>query len=116
MPRPKTPAVDDSARRDTIGLHSFVKYDPMAPRPTTPITVGKYVVARRPLLDSIYTLYMLMDGGDVVASWISHPSEGDCATAMSRRRNAAAAKRAADEVIAKAKKRKARVRRGTVAA
>ncbi|ALP62378.1 hypothetical protein [Paraburkholderia caribensis] len=116
MKRSNQLAPIEPPRRDTIGLRTSFHYDPMAPRPTTPIMVGKYVVARRPLLDSIYTLYMLMDGGDVVASWISHPSEGDCATAMSRRRNAAAAKRAADEVIANAQGRKAKVRRAKVAA
>lgn len=103
-------------RRDTIGLRTSFHYDPMAPRPTTPIMVGKYVVARRPLLDSIYTLYMLMDGSDVVASWISYPSEGDCAAAMQRRRTTADAWRIADEAIAKAKKRKPRDRRAKVAA
>jgi hypothetical protein len=109
---PKNIFNQESTRKDTIGLRTAFHYDPMAPRPTTPIMVGKYVVARRPLLGSIYTLFSLMDGSHVVASWISHPSEDDCASAM-RRLNA---KRIADAAITNAKISKAKPRRAKEAA
>ena len=109
MPRPRKtlpPPAYESTRRETISLRSVVKYDPMAPRPTTPILVGQYVVARRPLQGSVHTLYMILDGAEVVRTSISIPSEGDCADAITahRRRQAASI---TDVVIAKAKKRRA---------
>lgn len=107
MPREKLrPQVEQNMRRrDTIGLRTIVKYDPMARRPTTPVMVGKHVVARRPLPDSVHTEYLILDGAEIVAKQISYPSEDDCATAVSRNRKAkAAASAAAKEVIAKTKK------------
>ncbi|MFM0660111.1 beta-hexosaminidase [Paraburkholderia sediminicola] len=89
------------ARRDTIGLRTIVKYDPMAPRPTTPILVGRYVVARKPIPDSVHTLYMIMDGRDVVRTQISYPSEADCESAV---RAAANARTATARALAKAKR------------
>jgi hypothetical protein len=78
----------------------------MAPRVTTPILVGKFVVARRPLLGSIYTEYLIMDGPVVVRTLISHPGEDDCATAISAYRRTTTAKMAGD-TITKAKKTRA---------
>ncbi|MEX3951998.1 beta-hexosaminidase [Paraburkholderia sp. EG287B] len=92
----------ESQRRDTIGLRTIVKYDPMAPRPTTPIVVDQYVVARRPLSDSIYTLYMILDGATIVGTQISYPSEDDCAAAVRRHRQHQAASMT-DIAVAKAK-------------
>ncbi len=111
------PAIEPSlTRRDTIGLRSIVKYDPMAPRPTTPVMVGEYVVARRPHPDGVYTLYMILDGTDVVQTQISYPSEGDCADAVHRHRERQAASMAAT-VAAQAKaKRRTRAAREEVAA
>lgn len=111
------PAIEPNlTRRDTIGLRSIVKYDPMAPRPTTPVMVGKYVVARRPLPDGVYTLYMILDGTDVVQMQISYPSEGDCADAVRRHRQSQAASMAV-AVVAKARtKRRAGAAREEVAA
>ncbi|WP_321891742.1 beta-hexosaminidase [Paraburkholderia tropica] len=108
MPRIKQTAAPESqqSRRDTLGLRSVVFYDPRAPRPTTPVMVGQYVVARRPLLDSIYTLYMILDGKTVVRTQISYPSEEDCASAVVRHRAAQAASMA-ETTITKAKKRRA---------
>ncbi|MEX3915996.1 beta-hexosaminidase [Paraburkholderia sp. BR10872] len=106
---------DPDTRRDTIGLRTIVKYDPMAPRPTTPIMIGDYVVARRPLLDSIYTLYMILDGKTVVSTQISYPSEGDCASAVLAHRRKQAASMA-ESTVAKAKKRHAKPAREEVAA
>ncbi|QBQ98188.1 beta-hexosaminidase [Paraburkholderia pallida] len=108
MPRIKlnAPPENQQQRRDTIGLRSVVKYDPMAPRPTTPVMVGQYVVARRPLSDSIYTLYMILDGATIVRTQISYPSEDDCASAVQRHRTAQAASMA-EKTIAKAKTRRA---------
>ncbi|WP_341868591.1 beta-hexosaminidase [Paraburkholderia lacunae] len=77
----------------------------MAPRATTPIMVGKYVVARRPLADSVHTLYMILDGSTVVSTSISYPNEDDCASAVSMHRRKAAESLAA-KTIGKAKKRK----------
>lgn len=94
----------EPTRRDTIGLRTRVKYDPMAPRATTPIMVGKYVVARRPLHGSVHTLYMIMDGTTVVGTSISVPDEADCSAALARHRRTRAAS-LADTTIAKAKRK-----------
>ncbi|NIF81590.1 beta-hexosaminidase [Paraburkholderia sp. Cy-641] len=107
MPRAKVtlPPDVDPRRRDTIGLHTTVKYDPMAPRPTTPIMVGKYVVARRPLQGSVHTLYMIMDGNTIVGTSISAPDEGDCAAAIARHHRAREAAGLTTRTIAKAKRK-----------
>ncbi|MFL9960443.1 beta-hexosaminidase [Paraburkholderia sediminicola] len=97
----------EPTRRDTIGLRTYVKYDPMAPRATTPVMVGKYVVARRPLAGSVHTLYMILDGSDVVGTSISYPNEDDCATAV-KRNHRKQAESLAERTIAKAKTRKPR--------
>lgn len=104
MQRPKLKAPQEPTRRDTIGLHTHVKYDPMAPRATTPVMVGKYVVARRPLAGSVHTLYMILDGTDVVGTSISHPNEEDCAAAVAKHRRKQAAS-LTDKTIAKAKRK-----------
>lgn len=105
MQRPKFLAPPEPTRRDTIGLRSVVTYDPMAPRPTTPVMVGQYVVARRPLADSVHTLHMILDGAQVVGTSISYPNEGDCAAAVNKHRRRLAASMAGD-TIEKAKQRK----------
>ncbi len=110
MQRPKFKAPQEPTRRDTIGLHTYVKYDPMAPRATTPVMVGKFVVARRPLHGSVHTLYMIMDGSTVVGTSISYPGEGDCASAIQKHQRRAAAS-LAEKAIAAAKKRKPRAMR-----
>jgi len=97
----------EPARRDTISLRTRIKYNPMVLRPTTPILVGKTVVARRPLQGSVHTLYMILDGATVVGTSISVPNEHDCAAAINKHRRESAAS-LADKVIAKAKKRKPR--------
>lgn len=106
----------DGHRRDTIGLRSIVKYDRMAPRPTTPITVGEFVVARRPLPDSIYTLYMILDGATIVATQISYPSEGDCANAAQRHRQRQAESMTTAAVAKAIAKRKSAATREEVSA
>ncbi|CAN0622201.1 protein of unknown function [Burkholderia multivorans] len=75
-------------RRASLGPRTIVKYDPKAHRPSTPIMVGEFVVARRPIRESICTQYTLMDGCKAVASWASYPSEHDCASAMQRHKAA----------------------------
>lgn len=100
----------EPTRRDTIGLRTYVKYDPMAPRATTPVMVGKYVVARRPLQGSVHTLYMVMDGNAIVGASISYPSEDDCAAAVKRIR-LKQAESLAVRTITKAKDRKPRAMR-----
>jgi hypothetical protein len=97
----------ETVRRDTLSLRTIVRYDPAAPRPTTPILVGKHVVARKPLADSVHTLYMILDGATVVGTSISAPDEHDCASAISRHRRASAAL-LAKKAIANAKQRKPR--------
>ena len=107
MPRIKarTLPLVDVERRDTLSLRSVARYDRNAKRPTTPILVGKYVVGRRPLADSLHTLYMILDGAEIAGTQISIPSEGDCATAIKRLRDAKrAAGTAASSAIDKAKK------------
>ena len=101
MKRPAPTPEKEIVRRDTISLRTIVKYDPAAPRPTTPILVDKYVVVRRPIVDSIHTLYMIMDGRDVVRTQISWPSEADCESAI---RASANARTAAARALAKAKR------------
>jgi hypothetical protein len=96
----------ETIRHDTISLRSRVTYDPRAPRPSTPIMIGKHVVMRSPLLGSLHTLYRVMDGRDIVLTSISIPSEHDCDCALAAhaaRRSAAEA--TSDAAIAKAKKR-----------
>ncbi|AXF22307.1 beta-hexosaminidase [Burkholderia pyrrocinia] len=107
MPRFKVKPLPlvDLERRDTLSLRTIVHYDPNARRPSTPILVGKYVVGRRPLPDSVHTLYMILDGAEIAHSQISIPSEGDCASAIKRLRDAKrAAGLAASKAINKAKK------------
>ncbi|CAN0626448.1 Beta-hexosaminidase [Burkholderia multivorans] len=120
MPRIKAHArpLFDVERRDTLSLRTVVRYDPNAPRPSTPILVGKYVVHRRPLPDSLYTLFMIVDGNEIAGTQISIPSEADCAGAVKRLRDAKkAASAVAAEAIAKAKKpRKARAQQAREAA
>ncbi|WP_175766009.1 beta-hexosaminidase [Burkholderia ambifaria] len=107
MPRIKVKAepLFDVDRRDTLSLRTIVRYDRNARRPSTPILIGKYVVGRRPLVDSVHTEYLILDGNEIAAKQISIPSEGDCETAIKRLRDA---KRALDtattDVIARAKK------------
>ena len=111
MPRIKarTLPVVDVERRDTLSLRSVVRYDRNAKRPTTPILVGKYVVGRRPLADSLYTLYMILDGAEIAGTQISMPSESDCSSAIKRLRDSKRAVGMAANAIDKAKKaRKAR--------
>lgn len=91
-------------RGDTLSLHTFVKYDPMAVRPSTPIMVGGHVVMRRPLPNSVHTLYMIMDGVTVVRTQISYPDALDCTAAIAAHRRSRAAKAAAGDVIKKAKR------------
>ncbi|HDR9100905.1 TPA: beta-hexosaminidase [Burkholderia vietnamiensis] len=107
MPRIKarTLPVVDVERRDTLSLRSVTRYDRNAKRPTTPILIGKYVVGRRPLADSVHTLYMILDGAEIAGTQISIPSEGDCASAIKRLRDAKrAAGIEASKAIKKAKK------------
>ncbi|MBN3823850.1 beta-hexosaminidase [Burkholderia contaminans] len=107
MPRIKarTLPLVDVERRDTLSLRTIVRYDPNARRPSTPILVGKYVVGRRPLADSVHTEYLILDGTEIAGKQISIPDEGNCADAIKRLR---AAKRAAgieaSKAIDKAKK------------
>ncbi|KVF73404.1 hypothetical protein [Burkholderia vietnamiensis] len=107
MPRTKarTLPVVDVERRDTLSLRTITRYDRNARRPSTPILVGKYVVGRRPLADSVHTEYLILDGIEVAHKQISIPSEGDCATAIKRLRDAKrAAGMAASNALDKAKK------------
>jgi hypothetical protein len=104
MPRVKLNAPQEPTRRDTIGLRSTFHYDPMGPRATTPVMVGKCVVARRPLAGSVHTLYMILDGADVVGTSISYPNEDDCAAAINKNRRKQAAS-LADKTIANAKRK-----------
>jgi hypothetical protein len=101
MPRINELPHRDVQRTDTLGLCTFVKYDPMAPRAKTPVMVGRYVVHRKPLHGSGHTLYMIMDGADIARTQISYPSEGDCASALSARQNA---RRVTGGAIGKAKR------------
>ncbi|MGU7780433.1 beta-hexosaminidase [Burkholderia sp. PU8-34] len=108
MPRIKVIAepLFDVERRDTLSLRSVVRYDRNAKRPTTPVLIGKFVVGRRPLGDSLHTLYMILDGAEIAGTQISIPSESDCASAIKRLREAKrAAGMAASDAINKAKRR-----------
>lgn len=107
MQRPRLNAPQEPTRRETIGLRSIIHYDPMAQRATTPVMVGKYVVARRPLAGSVHTLYMILGGTQVVGTAISYPTEDDCASAVKRNRRKQA-ESLTERAIAKAKKRKPR--------
>lgn len=104
MPRANFNTPTEPTRRDTIGLRSTFHYDPMAPRATTPLMVGKHVVARRPLHGSVHTLYMILDGSAVVGTSISVPNEYDCDAAVNKHRRKQAAN-LADKTIAKAKRK-----------
>ncbi|RKT99803.1 beta-hexosaminidase [Burkholderia sp. Nafp2/4-1b] len=105
MSRTTSLLVDDVARRDTLSLRTVARYDRNVRRPTTPILVGKYIVNRRPLADSVHTLYMILDGAEIAGTQISIPDEWDCANAIKRLRDAKrAAATAASNAINKAKK------------
>ncbi|WP_431206837.1 beta-hexosaminidase [Burkholderia cepacia] len=107
MPRIKarTLPLVDVERRDTLSLRTITRYDRNARRPSTPILVGKYVVGRRPLADSVHTEYLILDGTEIAHKQISIPSESDCATVIKRLRDAKrAAATAASRAIDKAKK------------
>lgn len=98
MPRQIKRFEPDAPRGDTLSLRTVVRYDRDARRPSTPILIGKTVVMRRPIPDSIHTEHLIMDGNDVVRTQISIPSEGDCESAI----NAARRRRQAAEQTAKA--------------
>ncbi|MBA9902336.1 beta-hexosaminidase [Burkholderia cepacia] len=107
MPRIKARALPlvDVERRDTLSLRTITRYDRNERRPSTPILVGKYIVGRRPLADSVHTEYLILCGTEIAHKQISIPSEGDCATAIKRLRDAKrAAGMAASNAIDKAKK------------
>lgn len=107
MPRINELPYREVERGDTLSLHTRVPYDPTAPRPTTPIMVGKHVVARRPVPNTMYTLYMILDGSAVCRSQISYPSVEECDAAVTRHRAAIAREAAGNDVkrvIAKARK------------
>lgn len=107
MPRTnaRTLPLVDVERRDTLSLRTITRYDRNARRPATPILVGKHVVGRRPLADSVHTEYLILDGGEIAGKQISIPSEGDCADAIKRLRDAKrAAGMAASNAIKKTKK------------
>ncbi|AIO23500.1 hypothetical protein [Burkholderia cepacia] len=106
MPRIKgqTLPLVDVERRDTLSLRTITRYDRNARRPSTPILIGKYVVGRRPLADSVHTEYLILDGTEIAGKQISIPSEGDCADAIKRLRDAKrAAGVAASNAIEKSK-------------
>jgi hypothetical protein len=108
MPRIKvrTLPLVDVERRDTLTLRTVACYDRNVQRPSTPILVGKYVVGRRPLADSLHTLYMILDGAEIAGTQISIPDEGNCADAIKRLRDAKrAAGIEASRAIDKAKTR-----------
>lgn len=101
----RTLPIVDVERRDTLSLRTIVRYDPNARRPSTPILVGKYVVGRRPLADSVHTEYLILDGTEIARKQISIPDEGTCADAIKRLRDAKrAAAIEASKAIDKAKK------------
>ncbi|KVF06131.1 beta-hexosaminidase [Burkholderia vietnamiensis] len=101
MPRIKVKAepLFDVERRDTLSLRTITRYDRNARRPSTPLLIGKYVVGRRPLPDSVHTEYLILDGTEIAHRQISIPDEGNCADAIKRLRDA---KRAADVEVSKA--------------
>ncbi|KWC93981.1 beta-hexosaminidase [Burkholderia cepacia] len=108
MPRIKVKAepLFDVERRDTLSLRTFTRYDQNARRPSTPILIGKYVVGRRPLPDSVHTEYLILDGTEIARRQISIPDEGNCADAIKRLRDAKrVANVEASKAIDKAKKR-----------
>ncbi|VVD76679.1 hypothetical protein PEP31012_00879 [Pandoraea eparura] len=77
---------DRDHRAGTISLMSTISYDPMAPRPTSPLLIGKYVVHRKPLARTPMMVYMIMLGNVVVGTQISIPSIADCDAASKRER------------------------------
>ncbi|RQM56877.1 MULTISPECIES: beta-hexosaminidase [Burkholderia] len=96
----------DVERRDTLSLRTITRYDRNARRPSTPILIGKYVVGRRPLPDSVHTEYLILDGTEIARRQISIPDEGTCADAIKRLRDTKrAAGVVASKAIDKAKKR-----------
>ncbi|WP_186169813.1 beta-hexosaminidase [Burkholderia gladioli] len=104
MPRIAKP-FEHAPRNDTLSVRTRVHHDRDARRPTTPILIGTTVVMRRPLPNSIYTEYLIMDGNQVARTQISMPSIDDCKTALSAsKRERDAAKSTADGAIAKAKR------------
>ncbi|MGG5542988.1 beta-hexosaminidase [Burkholderia vietnamiensis] len=108
MPRinARTFPLADVERRDTLSLRTIKRYDRNERRPSTPILIGKYVVGRRPLADSVHTEYLILDGTEIAAKQISIPDEGNCADAIKRLRDAKrAAAVEASSAIDKAKKR-----------
>lgn len=108
MPRinARTFPLVDVERRDTLSLRTITRYDRNARRPSTPILVGKYIVGRRPLADSVHTEYLILDGTEIAHKQISIPSEGDCAIAIKCLRDAKrAAGVEASKAIDKAKQR-----------
>ncbi|KGD34764.1 hypothetical protein [Burkholderia pseudomallei] len=114
MPRPIKRFETDAPRGNTLSLRTIVRYDRDARRPSTPILVGQTVVMRRPIADSIYTEYLIMDGLDVIRTQISIPCEADCESAINAfRRQRKAAEQAAQNAIATAAQQaKRRSKRG----
>lgn len=79
-----------------MNLISVVEIDPMAPRATTPVLVGKCAVNRKPMPGTPHTLYQICYGGAIVRTQLSYPSQGDCDAAVTaaRARLQAASKKA----------------------
>ncbi|RQR37833.1 beta-hexosaminidase [Burkholderia sp. Bp9142] len=100
MPRQIKRFEPDAPRGDTLGLRTIVRYNRETRRPSTPILIGQTVVMRRPIQDSIYTEYLIMDGDQVVRTQITYPSDGDCESAINAaRRHRKAAEHAATTAI-----------------
>jgi hypothetical protein len=100
---------NEPVRHETIGLRTIVKYDPMAPRSTTPMALAEYIVARRPLHGSNHTLYMIMDGSTITQASISMPNADDCRTAIAKHQRKIASA-LTEKTIAKAKRNRRALR------
>ncbi|AQT50330.1 beta-hexosaminidase [Burkholderia cenocepacia] len=95
----------DAPRRNALSLRTITRYDRNERPPSTPILIGKYVVGRHPLPDSVHTEYLILDGTEIAHKQISIPDEGNCADAIKRLRDAKrTAGVAASNAIDKAKK------------
>ncbi|KVD73986.1 hypothetical protein WS62_07780 [Burkholderia sp. ABCPW 14] len=98
-------------RRDTLPLRTVVRYERNQQLPSTPILVGKHIVMRRPLVDGVYTEYLIMYGNRIAARQISIPDESDCAAAINRLR---AAMRPANDAARDAKEKTKKSRALTI--
>lgn len=62
----------------TLAVRTYSAHDPKQRKDYTPITIGAYVIQRRPLPGTPMTHYLIYRAGNLVGTQSSYPTESDC--------------------------------------